>query len=61
MRQYVVHEVIQRTLITNPDQLVISSNTRLTYAQLYGRVLRFIVRLRGIINYEDILLNWRVV
>jgi len=40
MRQYVVHEVIRRTLITNPDQLVISGNTRLTYAQLYGRVLR---------------------
>ena len=40
MRQYVVHEVIRRTLITNPEQLVVSGNTRLTYAQLYDRVLR---------------------
>ncbi len=40
MRQYVVHEVIRRTLITNPDQLVVSGNTHLTYAELYGRVLR---------------------
>ncbi len=40
MRQYIVHEVIRRTLITNPDQLVVSGDTRLTYAQLYERVLR---------------------
>ncbi len=40
MRQYIVHEVIRRTLITNPDQVVVSGNTRLTYGELYGRVLR---------------------
>jgi len=40
MRQYIVHEVIRRTLITNPDQVVVSGNTRLTYTALYARVLR---------------------
>jgi len=40
MRQYVVHEVIRRTLITNPEQVIVSGDTRLTYAALYGRVLR---------------------
>ncbi len=40
MRNYIVHEVIRRTLITNPDQWVVSGSTRLTYAQMYGRVLR---------------------
>jgi len=40
MRQYIVHEVIRRTLITNPDQVVVSGNTRLTYGALYARVLR---------------------
>jgi fatty-acyl-CoA synthase len=40
MREYIVHEIIRRTLITNPDQLVVSGSTRLTYSQMYGRVLR---------------------
>lgn len=40
MREYIVHEVIRRTLITNPDQMVVSGSTRLTYGQMYARVLR---------------------
>jgi len=40
MRQYVVHEVIRRTLMTNPEQLVVSGSARLSYARMYGRALR---------------------
>ncbi len=48
MREYVVHEVIRRTLITDPEQEVVSGKTRLTYAQLYGRVLRLANSLKEI-------------
>ena len=40
MREYIVHEVMRRTLITDGDKEVVSGNTRLTYSELYLRVLR---------------------
>ena len=48
MREYVVHEVIRRTLITDGDQEIVSGKTRLTYARLYGRILRLANSLRDL-------------
>lgn len=46
MRNYVVHEVIRRTLMTNPEQLVVSGKVRFSYSAIYGRVLRLANSLR---------------
>ena len=48
MRQYIVHDVIRRTLVTNPDQVIVSGKTRLTYAEFYGRVLKLANSLKSL-------------
>jgi len=48
MKEYVVHEIIRRTLITHPDQIIVSKNTRLTYESFYGRVLKLANSLKEI-------------
>ncbi|NOY77807.1 MAG: long-chain fatty acid--CoA ligase [Calditrichaeota bacterium] len=40
MKEYVVHQIIGRSLTTHPDQTIVSGNTRLTYEKFYLRVLR---------------------
>jgi len=40
MKQLVVHQILQRTIATHADQLIVSGDSRLTYLEFYKRVLR---------------------
>ena len=40
MKGLIVHQILDRTVQTFPNQVVVSGNTRLTYSQFYERVLR---------------------
>jgi len=40
MKNYVVHQLLQTTLIEHPDQEIVSGKHRFTYAQFYHRVLK---------------------
>ena len=40
MKNYVVHQLLQTTLIEHPDQEIVSGKHRFTYAQFYHRILK---------------------
>ncbi len=40
MKSYVVHQILDRTLITHPDQEIVAPAKRYTFEAFYGRVLR---------------------
>ncbi len=40
MKELVVHQILNRTVRTNPDQTVVSGRTRLTYLEFRNRILR---------------------
>ena len=46
MREYVVHQLLERTLVTHPNREIISPGRRLTYATFYKRILRLVYSLR---------------
>ncbi len=46
MKEYVVHQILTRSLTTHPNQIIVSGNTRLTYKEFYLRVVRLANSLR---------------
>lgn len=48
MREYVVHEVIRRSLITDKEKEIVSGGVRLTYPDMYVRILRLASSLKSL-------------
>ena len=48
MREYVVHEIIRRSLITDKDREIVSGKVRLTYTEMHSRILKLANSLKSI-------------
>lgn len=45
MKKLVVHELLRHTLLSRPESEIVSGDVRITYAQMYDRVVRLADRL----------------